>query len=327
MNANRRCAAAIALAVGLGTAVPAAGQSAADFPSRPIRFLVAVAPGGGNDVTARSIAHKMTQAFGQQVIVDNRAGASGAIAFDILTKAPADGYTLLMAAASHAINTVTLQNWAYDISKDVVAVSQGTSLAYVVYSHPSVPIASFKELIAYGRAHPGKLNFGTPGLASSQHLGWELVQYLTGAKFTHVPYKGGAPAIAATVAGELQFGFITVVSLRQHLKAGRLKAHAVTSGKRMAAMPELPTIAESGVPGFELDQWYGVVTTARTPPAIVDKLSRAVADAVHAPDVAQRLAADGSTPVGSTPDQFAAVIRNEIAKWRKVIKETGIAVN
>ena len=327
MNNTNKCTAAIALTLATGFAAPAASQTTADFPTRPIRFLVPVAPGAGNDITARSIAQKMTLAFGQQVVVDNRAGASGAIAFDILTRAPADGYTLLMAAASHAINTVTLPNWSYDISRDVVAVSQGTSLAYVVYSHPSVPIGSFKELIAYGKKYPGKLNYGTPGLASSQHLGWELVQHLTGAKFTHVPYKGGAPAITATIAGELQFGFITVISLRPHLKAGRVKAHAVSSSKRMAAMPDLPTIAESGVPGFDLDQWYGVVTTAKTAPAVVNKLSRAIAEAVNAPDVAQRLAADGSTAVGSTPDQFAGVIRAEIAKWRKVLKETGIAVN
>lgn len=324
---DTRRATAIALTLLICAATPTAGRSAAEFPTRPIRFLVPVAPGAGNDITARSIAQKMTQAFGQQVVVDNRAGASGAIAFDILTKAPADGHTLLMAAASHAINTVTLPNWSYDLSRDVAAVSQGTSLAYVVYSHPSVPIASFKDLVGYGKKYPGKLNYGTPGLASSQHLGWELVQHITGAKFTHVPYKGGAPAIAATVGGELQFGFITVISLRPHLKAGRVKAHAVSSSKRMAALPDLPTIAESGVPGFELDQWYGVVTTAKTPPAIVSKLSRAVSEAVNAPEVAQRLAADGSAAVGSTPEQFTDVIRAEIAKWRKVLKETGIAVN
>jgi len=305
----------------------AAAQGAAAFPNRPIRFLVPVAPGGGNDITARSIAQKVTQAFGQQVIVDNRAGASGAIAFDLLTKAPADGHTLLIAAATHAINKLTLPTWTVDLSTDVAAVSQGTSLAYVVYSHPSVPIANFKELIAYGKKYPGKLNYGTPGQASSQHLGWELVQHLTGAKFTHVPYKGGAPAIQATVGGELQFGFITVISLRPHLAAGRVRAHAVTSIKRMPAMPDLPTIAESGVPGFELDQWYGVVTTLKTPPAIVNKLSQAVADAVKSPDVAQRMAADGSIPVGSTPEQFAGVIRTEMEKWRKVLKETGITVN
>lgn len=290
-------------------------------------MLVTVAPGGFNDITARAVAQKLTQAFGQQVIVDNRSGASGAIAFDILTKAPADGYTLLMGSASHAINTATLPGWTVDLSKDVAPVSQATSLGYVAYTHPSVPVANFKELVAFGRKYPTKLNYGTPGVASSQHLGWELIQHMTGAKYTHVPYKGGALAIQATLAGEMQFGFITVISLRPHLPAGRLRALAVTSRQRMPAMPELPTIAESGVPGFDLDQWYGVVTTLKTPPAIVAKLSAAIADAVKAPDVAPRLSTEGATPVGSSPDEFAGVIRAEIAKWRKTIKDTGIVIN
>lgn len=306
--------------------VPAGAQTAVEFPTRPVRLIVPVAPGGGNDITARAIALKLSQAWGTQVVVDNRAGASGAIAFDIAVKAAPDGYTLLMMAASHPINTVTLANWPYDVSKDVAAVSQATSLSYVVYSHPSVPFTSFKDLLAYGRKYPLKLNYGTPGTASLQHLGWEMLGHVTGAKFTHVPYKGGAPAITATIAGEMQFGFITVVSLRPHLSAGRARALAVTSRQRMAAFPELPTIAELGVPGFELDQWYGVVTTAKVPPAIVNKLSTAVAAAVKSPEVVQRLIGDGSEPVGSSAEQFGALIKSEISKWRKVLKETGIVL-
>jgi len=302
-------------------------QGAADFPKRPIRLLVTVAPGGFNDITARAVAQKLTQAFGQQVIVDNRSGASGAIAYDILTKAPADGYTLLMASASHAISTATQPGWHVDVGREVQPISQSSSLGYVAYTHPSVPVTSFKELVAYGRKFPNKLNYGTPGVASSQHLGWELVQHITGAKFTHVPYKGGALAIQATLSGEMQFGFITVISLRPHLTAGRLRPHAVTSRTRIPAMPELPTMAESGAPGFELDQWYGLVTTAKTPLAIVNKLSVAAAEAVKSPDVAQRLSTEGATPVGSNPEEFGGVIRAEIAKWRKTIKDTGIVVN
>jgi len=306
---------------------PALAQSASEFPSRPIRFIVPVAPGAGNDTTARAIGQKLTQALGQQVIVDNRAGASGAIAFDLLTKAHPDGHTLLMAAASHPINTVVLSTWPYDLTKHTTPVSQATSLSYVVYTHPSVPFTNFKDLIAYGRKYPGKLNYGTPGTASLQHLGWELIGHSMGAKFTHIPYKGGAPAIQATLAGELQFGFITVISLRPHLAAGRVRAIAVSGKQRMPAMPDLPTIVEMGVPGYELEQWYGIVTTGKTPPAIVNRLSAAIADAVRSPDVAQRLAADGSTPVGSTAEQFGALIRSEMTKWRKVMKETGIVLN
>lgn len=323
---NARRAGVLALIFGI-TPLLSLAQSSSEFPSRPIRLIVPVAPGAGNDTTARAIAQKMSQAWGQQVIVDNRAGASGLIAFDLTVKAAPDGYTLLMMAASHAINTVALPKWPYDAAKDVAAVSQATSLSYIVYTHPSVPFKTFKELIAYGRAHPGKLNYGTPGTASLQHLGWEMIGHMTGAKFTHVPYKGGAPAITATIAGEMQFGFITLISLRPHLQAGRARALAVTSRQRMPAIPELPTIAELGVPGFELDQYYGVVTTAKVPPAIIQKLGAGVAAAVNSPDVAQRLAGDGSTPVGSTPEQFSAHIRAEIVKWRKVVQETGLVLN
>lgn len=305
--------------------VPA--QAAPDFPSKPIRFLVPSVAGAGADITARAIAHKMTQAWGQQVIVDNRSGASGAITFDILTKATPDGHTLALMSVNHPINKLTIRTWPFDLQNEAAPVSQATSLSYVVYVHPSTPLHSLRDLIAYGQKHPGKLNFGTPGTSSTQHLGWELLMHSTGAKFTHVPYKGGAPAIQATIAGELQFGFITVISLRPHLAAGRLRPLAVTARQRIAAMPELPTIAESGVPGYELDQWYGVVTTAKVPAAIINKLSAGVAAAVKSPDVAQRLIADGSTPVGSSPEEYRATIRADTAKWSKVIKDIGLAVN
>jgi tripartite-type tricarboxylate transporter receptor subunit TctC len=196
-----------------------------------------------------------------------------------------------------------------------------------VYVHPSNPLHSLKDLVTYGQKYPGKLNFGTPGTSSTQHLGWELLMHSTGAKFTHVPYKGGAPAIQATIAGELQFGFITVISLRPHMAAGRVRPLAVTARQRIAAMPDLPTIAESGVPGYELDQWYGIVTTAKVPAAIIDKLSAGVSAAVRSPDVAQRLLADGSTPVGSSPKEYAATIRADTEKWSKVIRDIGLAVN
>jgi tripartite-type tricarboxylate transporter receptor subunit TctC len=176
-------------------------------------------------------------------------------------------------------------------------------------------------------AHSGKLNYGTPGIASIQHLGWEMFSHMTGAKFTHVAYKGGAPAITATIGGEMQIGFITLLSLRPHLTVGRARAIAVTSRQRVPALPDLPTVAESGLPGFEIDQWYGVVTTSKVPRAVVNKLSAAIAEAVKSPDVAQRLAGDGSTAVGSTAEQFGAHIRAEIAKWRKVVKETGLILN
>lgn len=327
MNAKMivRAAGVVAL-LGVLYTPPAHAQSAADFPTRPIRFIVPSVAGAGADITARLVAAHMTQSFGQQVIVDNRSGASGLIAFDALTKAVPDGYTLVLMSVNHPVNKYTIRGFPHDLTKDVSPVSQATSLPYVVYTHPSTPAHSFKDLIAYGQKFPGKLNFGTPGNSSTQHLGWELIMHSTGAKFTHVPFKGGAPAIQATIGGELQFGFITVISLRPHLAAGRVRALAVTSRQRNAAMPELPTIAESGLPGYELDQWYGVVTTAKVPPAIVNKLSAAVTEALKSPDVARRLIADGSSPVGSTPEQFAATIKADTAKWVKVVKDIGLVI-
>ena len=242
----RRCKIARAAALVLLTMLSARwalGQSPGDFPNRPIRFIVPSVAGAGADITARMIAQHMTQSWGHQVIVDNRAGASGIIAFDILTKASPDGYTLVLMSVNHPVNKVTIPGFPHDLAKDVTAVSQATSLPYVVYVHPSQPLHSFKDLINYGLKYPGKLNFGTPGNSSTQHLGWELIMHSTGAKFTHVPYKGGAPAIQATVAGELQFGFITVISLKPHMAAGRVRALAVTSRQRAPALPDLPTIA------------------------------------------------------------------------------------
>jgi tripartite-type tricarboxylate transporter receptor subunit TctC len=305
---------------------PAAAQPAAStFPERPIRLIVPSTPGAGSDVTGRMIAHHMSQSWGQQVIVDNRGGASGVIAFDLLTKAAPDGHTLLLAAANHPVNNLTLTTFPFDLTKDTVPVSQATSLSYIVYCHPGQPIQSMQDLLTMGRKFPGKLNFGSPGNSSTQHLGWELVMHTTGARFTHVPFKGAAPAIQATIGGQLQFGLITLISIRPHLPAGKVRPLAVTSRQRMSALPDLPTVAESGVPGFVLDQWYGVVTTAKVPKAVVNKLSAGVAAAVKAPEVEKRLTVDGSIPVGSTPEQFMATIKADIARWGKLIQDIGLA--
>lgn len=312
----------------LGTcALAAQAQTAAEFPSRPIRLIVPVAAGGGLDTTTRAIAQKLTQAWGQQVIVDNRPGASGVLAFDIAIKAVPDGHTLLMMSADHVINSVPSPKRPYDITRDLTPVSQATALSYLVYSNPSVPFATFKDLVAYGRAHPGKLNYGTPGTGSLQHLGWEVLSQMTSTKFNHVPYKGGAPAIVATIAGDVQIGFITLTSARPHLQSGRARALAVTSRERMRAIPELPTVAELGVPGYELNQFYGVVVAAKTPAPIVRKLSDGIAAAAKSPDVTQRFAAEGWQLVGSTPEEFRAVIQTDLDKWTRIIKTIGLALN
>jgi tripartite-type tricarboxylate transporter receptor subunit TctC len=311
----------------VSSALTAQGQTAAEFPTRPIRLIVPVAAGGGLDTTTRAIAQKLTQAWGQQVIVDNRPGAAGVLAFDIAIKAAPDGHTLLMMSADHVINSVPSPKRPYDITQDVTAVSQATALSYLVYINASVPFATFKDLIAYARAHPGKLNYGTPGTGSLQHLGWEVLSQMTGVKLNHVPYKGGAPALVATIAGEVQIGFVTLTSARPHLPSGRVRPVAVTSRERMRAMPDLPTVAELGVTGYELNQYYGVVITAKAPAAIVRKISTGVAAAVKSPDVTQRFEAEGWQLVGSTPEEFRAVIRTDLDKWTKIVKSIGLSLN
>ncbi len=322
------CRQAILIALALCAAPrPAFAQSVADFPNKPIRFLSPAVPGAGNDTTTRAIAHKLTQAWGQQVIVDNRVGAGGLIALDILAKAIPDGHTVAIISANVPISTAISPSWPYDLNKDMTPVSQVTSLFYIVYHHPALPVTSFKDLVAYGRMHPGKLNYGTPGTGSLQHLGWEIIIQMSGAKFTHVPYKSGAPAITATIAGEMQFGFGTLISLRPHMVSGRVRVIAVTSKQRAPTLPDIPTVAEQGLPGYVIDQWYGAVTGAKVPPAIVNKLNAGIVEAVKSSDVAQRLAADGSTAVGSSAEQFSATIRAETDKWRKVAKESGLVLN
>jgi tripartite-type tricarboxylate transporter receptor subunit TctC len=302
-------------------------HASSHYPARPIRMIVPVSAGGGLDATSRAIAQRLTQTWGQQVVVDNRTGASGVIAFDMAIKAMPDGYTMLMMSADHVINSVPSAKRPYDISRDVTAVSQATALSYLVYANPSVPITTFRDLLAQGRAQPGKLNYGTPGNGSLQHLGWEVLGQISGARFSHVPYKGGAPAIVATIAGEVQVGFITLTSARPHLQAGRARALAVTSRERMRAMPDLPTVSEAGVPGYELNQYYGAVIAARTPPAIIRTLSSGIAAAIKAPDVAQRFEADGWRLVGSTPEEFRAVIQADLDRWTRVVRDIGLALN
>lgn len=302
-------------------------QANAEFPARPVRLIVPVAPGGGLDTTTRAIAQKLTQAWGQQVIVDNRPGAAGVLAFDIAIKAVPDGYTLLMMSADHVINSVPSPRRPYDITRDVTPVSQATALSYLVYTNASVPFTTFRDLLAHARAHPGKLNYGTPGTGSLQHLGWEVISQMSGVKLNHVPYKGGAPALVATIAGEVQIGFVTLASARPHLPSGRVRPVAVTSRERMRAVPDLPTVAELGLPGYELNQYYGVVIASKAPAAIVQRLSAGVAAAVKSPDVVQRFEAEGWQLVGSTSEEFRAVIRNDLEKWTKVVKAIGLVLN
>ena len=314
-------AAALACAVAAQPLAAAQPDGAKGYPNKPVRFIAPFVPGAGTDTTARTIAQKLTEAWGQQVIVDNRTGAAGTIAVDLTAKAVPDGYTICLISASHSVNSATNPKLPYDLTKDLQAITQATSLFYAVYVNPAVPAKSIKELIAYAKANPGKLNFGSSGTGGLQHFAGEMFNYMAGVQLTHVPFKGGAAAITSMLAGEMQVGFSTLFGIRPHLPSGRIRALAITAAKRSPAAPELPTVVEAGVPGYVVDQWYGVITSAKVPAAIVRKLNAAIVESLKLPDVAKRLASDGSTPVGSTPEQFSAHIKSEIAKWRKLVKE------
>jgi tripartite-type tricarboxylate transporter receptor subunit TctC len=318
---------ALGLCAAASATFAAQGDAAKDYPNKPVRFIVPFVPGAGTDMTARAIAAKLSERWGQQVVVDNRPGAAGTIGVDLTAQATPDGYTICLISASHSVNAATNPKLPYDLTRDLQAVSQATSLFYVLYVNPKVPAKSVKELVAHAKANPGKLNFGSSGTGGLQHFAGEMFAHLAGVKIVHVPYKGGAAVITDALAGNIQIGFGTLLSTRGHMKAGRLRLLGVSTRERTPAAPELPTVAESGVPGYEVDQWYGVITSAKVSRAIVNKLAAGVAEAIKSPEVAQRFQAEGSTPVGTRPEQFSAHIKSEIGKWRKLVKDAGLALH
>ena len=300
---------------------------AKDYPSKPIRLIVPFTPGAGTDTTARLIAKKLSEMWNQQVIVDNRTGAAGAIAVQLTAQSNPDGYTICLISASQSVNSAVNAKLPFDLTKDLQGITQATSLFYAMYVNPAVPAKSVKELIAYAKANPGKLNFGSSGTGGLEHFAGEMFNYMAGVKIAHVPYKGSASAITANLAGEVQLGYGTLFGVRPQWEAGRLRVLAITAGKRSPAAPELPTIAEAGVPGYEVNQWYGIIAGAKVARPIIDKLQVAIAEAVKSPEISKRLAADGSTAVGSTPDQFSAHIKSEINKWRKLVNDAHLQLN
>ena len=314
-----------ALAFGATSLQAAQTDPVANYPNKPIRFIVPFSPGAGTDTTARTIAQKLSEKWGQQVVADNRTGAGGAIGVDFAAKAIPDGYTICLISASNSVNSATNSTLPYDLTKDLQGITQATSLFYVLYIHPSLPAKSVTELIAYAKANPGKLNFGSSGSNTLQHFAGELLNHMAKIKVVHIPYKGTAAVIPAMLAGEVQVGFGSLLGTRPQIEAGRLRGIAITAGKRSPSI-DLPTVAEAGVPGYEVDQWYGVITSAAVPQAIVKKLNAAMVEGLHQPDVAARLAGDGSIPVGSSPAQFNAHIKSEIAKWKRLVKEANLGI-
>ena len=312
-------AAALVLAL---AAAHAFAQSA--YPSKPVRFIVPSSAGGGTDIIARAISQKLSEALGQQFVVDNRPGAGQMIGIELAARSPADGHTLLMTASTLAINPIMYKKVAYDPVRDFAPITQAASLPNVLVVHPSLPVKTLAELIALAKREPGKIAYASAGIGTSPHMSVALLEHLAGIDMVHVPYKGTGPGVIDVLAGQVKVMTPNVLTALPHIKSGRLRALAVTSGKRSDALPDVPTIAEAGVPGYESVQWYGVLAPAGTPRDVVQRLYMEIAKALRSGDVRERLAADGAEPVGSTPEQFAAFIRAEIDKWAKVAKAAGI---
>jgi tripartite-type tricarboxylate transporter receptor subunit TctC len=314
--------AVVAAGAMLGDAVPQA--YAQSYPAKPIRIIAASSPGSGVDIVARAVAQKLTEQIGQQVIVDNRAGAGGNLGAEIAAKAPADGYTLFMATPAHAINTGLYRRLTYDLVRDFAPISLLTTGHYVIVVHSSIPVKSVKELIAFARVRPGEINYASAGLGNATHLAAELFNSMANVKLVHVPYKGGGPALIETIAGQVQLTWANLVSGLPHVKSGRLRGLAVTGEKRSTAAPELPTVSEAGLPGYTVRAWYGAMVPSGTPPEVITRLNSELTRAMSAPELRARFTAQGADPATDTPDQFGAFLKAEISMWTKVVRDANI---
>jgi len=320
MDARQWCA---ALACALGV-MPAAAQQ---YPAKPIRLIVGFAPGGGTDVLARALAQQLTESLGQTMAVDNRTGAGGMISAELTAKAPPDGYTLLVgSAAAFAINPNLMAKLTYDPVRDFTPVGMFATLSYAVDVHPSLPVKSIRDLIALAKAKPGQLNFGSAGTGSSTHLAIEQFLLAANVRMTHVPYKGNTPAMTALMSGEVAMVFDPVLTSLPQIKAGRIRALAVTTAKRSTLLPEVPTVAEAGLPGFEAGNWFGVFAPAGTPAPVIDRLNVAINTAMTSPQMKDRLLSQGADPLSGTPQQLADLVKSELAKYSKIVKAANIKI-
>jgi len=302
----------------------AANACAQSYPSKQLRFVVPFPPGGPADILSRTIGQNLSESWGQQVVIDNRAGAGGNIGAEIVAKAPPDGYTMLMGfVGTHAINSSLYRSMPFDAVKDFEPVALVAMVTIILVVHPSVPVKTVKELIALAKAKPGELSFGSPGNGTPQHLAGELFNTMTGVKMVHVPYKGAVPALIDLLGGRLSMIFSSMPPALPHLQSGKLRALGVTSSARSPAAPDVPTIAQSGLKGYEVINWYGVLVPAKTPKEIVGKLNGEVVGIMNLPAVKERLAAQGAETYTSTPEKFAEMIKSETEKWAKVVKFSG----
>lgn len=322
MNAARRSA--LLLISSLILAGAGGAQESSGYPSRPIRMVVPYPPGGGTDIVARTIAEPLADALGQPVVIDNRGGAAGILGTDIVAKSAPDGYTILLTLSSHTINPRLYAKLPFDVEKDFAPISLVALIPQILVANPSLPANNIRELIALAKAEPGKLNYASVGTGSPGHIAGELFKLRTGVDMVHVPYKGGGPAVTDTLGGQVQLLFVSLPAALQHVRAGRLKALAVTSERRSEAAPEVPTIAESGVPDCVVNSWYGALAPAKTPPSIVARLQAAFARVLSMPKVKEKLFEQGAEASPSTSAEFDRRIRDELKQWEYVIREAKI---
>jgi tripartite-type tricarboxylate transporter receptor subunit TctC len=315
-------------AIGASLALVAAWASAQTYPAKPIRIVVPFPPGGATDILARDVAQKLSEAWGQQVIVDNRPGAGGNIGSELVAHSAPDGYTLEMGTVgTHAINASLYAKMPYDHVKDFAPVILVAGVPNVLVVNPAVPANSVAELIAYAKANPGKLNFASSGNGTSIHLSGELFKVMAGVQMTHIPYKGSAPAMQDLLGGQVQLMFDNLPPSLPQIKAGKVRALAVTSLTRAPALPDVPTVAEAGLPGFEASSWFGILAPAGTPPAIVARLNAEIAKWLATPEAKEKLSKQGANAAGGTPEDFAKHIAAETAKWAKVVKDSGAKID
>jgi tripartite-type tricarboxylate transporter receptor subunit TctC len=326
MQVSARVAPLLVAALALGLA--AAGAHAQTYPSKPIRMVVPFTPGGTTDILARTVGQKLGEAWGQPVVVDNRPGAGGNIGSELVAKAPPDGYTLLMGTIStHAINASLYRRLPFDPTRDFAPVSRVGTLPNILIVHPSVPVKSVKELIELARSKPGELNFASSGVGTSLHLSGALFNSMAGVNLVHVPYKGSSPALADLLGGQVKIMFDNLPSALPHVKAGKLKPLAVTGTRRASVLPEVPTVIESGLAGFEVTSWFAVFAPAKTPKDIVTKLNGEIVKILNSADVQEKLTQIGVDAAPTTPEELAAFARAETEKWGKVVKATGASAD
>ena len=317
---------ALALALALAALVLEAGAQAQTYPAKPVRYLVGYAPGGGTDIVARTMGAKLTDVLGQQFVIDNRPGAGGNLATEALIRAPADGYTIMAGNIGPIAVNPSLYKLSFDPLKDLAPVTLLALAPLLIVVHPTLPVKNVRELIALAKREPGKLSYSSAGTGSSNHLAGALLNMLAGVETVHIPYRGAGPAMVDLLAGQVMLSFVTMPSAMSYIKAGKLRVLAITSTKRSPLAPDVPTTAEAGLPGHEINAWYSVVVAAGTPKPIIDRLHDALIKSLQMPDVHQRLVAEGADPIGNTPEQFGAFMTAETAKWAKVVKAAGMKV-